>query len=130
MRKLMYLLPIVLLLCSGFTCHQSARISHGVAVSINDLQAAEISLHGLGQISDDEHRSLEQGFKTLAQADLSVRRCIASSGAPGCVDGAIDAVNALSSSTIIGVKNPDSKKQLQLLAQALIASLNTLRAAL
>lgn len=132
MRKVKALLTVTVLALAAcaFTCHKAANISHGVAVSINDLQAAEISLHQVGKVTDEEHQALQQGFKEVAQADIAIRKCIAASGAPGCVDAGIDEVNNLLNSKVTGIKNPDSRQQIQLLGQGLVTALTALKAAL
>jgi hypothetical protein len=130
LQPIIYLAVLVTLL-SAFTCHhQALQTSAGVAASLQALQQSEISLHTLGKVSDDEHRLLQEGFKTLYQTDKSVRQCLYTTNAPGCVDSAISAVNAFVSSKANGIKNPDSRQQITLLAQAVITSLNTLRAAI
>jgi len=94
------------------------------------LQDAEIALYNQKQITPDEHRLLQEGFKTLFQTDKSVRQCIYTTDAPGCVDAGIQAVNYFVTSKANGIKNPDSQKQMVILSQAVLISLNTLKAAL
>lgn len=130
-RTVLPLLLALVLLASGFTCHHAAlQSSTGVAASLKALQDGEITLHQQGTVSDSEHRMLQEGFKTIAQEDKVVRQCIYDSGAGGCVDEGIATVQNFLDSKVNGVKNPDSRKQIQLLGQSLITALNTLKAAL
>lgn len=129
--KILSIIPILALTLCAFTCsHTAATASHGVAASLNALQSAEIALYNAKQVTPSEHLTLEQGFKTLAQEDKAVRQCIATTDVPSCVDGGINAVNSFLASGVNGIKNPDSKQQIQLLGQALVTSLTTLKAAL
>jgi hypothetical protein len=125
------LVLLVALLLAGFTCnHQAAQVSLGVAASVNNLQSAEIRLHDIGKITDDEHRLLMEGFKTLAQTNIDVRRCIATTNTPTCVDAGINSINDFVDSKANGIKDPDSRTQMKLLAQAVITSLVALKSAL
>lgn len=133
MRQSKYLILtfLLLLLCSGFTCnHRAAQISLGVAASLKAAQNGEINLHNAKQISDDEHRTLQEGFKTLFQVDKDVRVCIANTNVSACVDTGTAAVNDFLNSKVNGIKNPDSKQAIQLLGQSIIIALTSLKAAL
>lgn len=130
-RHQLLLLILLLLLCSGFTCkHSALQTSTGVAASLTALQDGEIALHDNHTVTDTEHVTLEKGFKLLFQEDKVVRQCIYSIDAPTCVDSGIAAINNFVTSDVNGIKNPDSQTKMKLLAQAVIASLNTLKAAL
>lgn len=124
-------LTLTLLFLPGFICNKAMQSSVGVAASLKAFQDGEIAMHNIGKISDDEHTTLQKSFIMLAETDKQVRQCIYTSGSGDCVDIAVTAVNqVLSSPTVVGIKNPDSKQQIQLLGQSLITALNTLKAAL
>jgi hypothetical protein len=134
-KQAIYIIVITILVMtlSGFSCsrHQAMQTSAGIAASLKAMQDTEISLHNTGKVDDEEHRLLQQGFIFLAHADKDVRQCIYLSGAPTCVDAGINSVhNLLASPAVVGIKNHDSQQQMQLAGQALINSLNILKAAL
>lgn len=132
-RRITYVLVVatVALLLAAFTCHQAMQTSVGVAASLKAMQDGEIGLHNIGKIDDGEHRLIQQRFKALAQTDKSVRQCIYLQGGGACVDPGITAVQSmLESPEVIGIKNDDSRKQIEVLGQSLLTSLNALKAAL
>jgi hypothetical protein len=119
-------------LLSGFSCHhKSMQTSLGVSASLAALQNETDSLYKSGKIDYDENQLLEKQFKVLAQTSKDVRQCIYVSNTGSCVDVGINAINnMLAAHAVVGIKNPDSRNQIKALAEAVILSLNGLKAAL
>lgn len=131
-RKAVFLVVVLSLLLSGYTCNKQKALqtSSGVAASLKALQDGEIAAHQQGQVTDAEHRLLQEGLKSIAQEDKVVRQCIYASGAQSCVDSGIATVQVFLDSKVNGIKNPDSRVKMQLLGQSVITSLNILKGAL
>lgn len=132
MRKVKALIAVAVLgiVSCGFSCHQAAKVSRGAAATLAAMQDAEDSLHKAGKITDAEDKDLADAFLNLGNTGKSVNKCIGAGGGAPCVDVAIAAVEALVSTKIVGIKNPDSRNQIQLLAQSLMLALNNLKVAL
>ena len=129
--KLVSIILLVGLISSGFTCsHKAAITSRGVAASLVALQDSEIALHDQKEITDQEHMVIQEGFIAIAQAGIQVNRCIGAGTGAVCVDSGIAAVQTFINSPVAGIKNPASKAEITLAAQALITSLTVLKGAL
>ena len=125
---------MVSVLLMGFACQNKAAVaSRDIATAVKAFQTAEISLHqqkdaaGILKISDAEHLVIQKYIKAVAISGKAANNCIRASSGPACADQGIQAAQDLLNHGLAGIKNEQSKQQLQIIAQSILLAWNNFK---
>lgn len=122
------LVAIAVLLMAGFSCNSktAAVASRDVAASVKAFQTAEISLHKQGKVSDAEHINLQRYLIAVGTAGKAVDQCIRIGRGAGCVDIGLSASTDLLNQGVLPIQDAQTKQQLQVAGQLIVAAFNNL----
>lgn len=122
-RKLLAV-PLLALILMGAACEDDKFKRASLAVNdftigLQAFQEAEIAAHNSGYVDHPTHRAIQESVAKAAQASLvmteAIRNTRNSPGAVGGIQAALSATSTLLDTGLAGVKNPQTKAQLQAL---------------
>ena len=123
-NRKMLAVPLLALILMGAACEDDKFRRASLAVNdftigLQAFQEAEIAAHNQGYVDHPTHRVIQEAVAKAAQASLvmtqAIRNTRNSPGAIGGIKAALDATQSLLDTGLAGVKNPQTKSQLQAL---------------
>lgn len=128
---------LALVLCltlSAWQCNngyqKAGQLAKDAAATALAAQESEIAIHNLHEISDEDHRAIQQKFLALADAGQRLDKAInvAHNGgdATAALNEALNATNDLVTNGLSGIKNPEKQAALKLALLAVQTTLNNL----
>lgn len=136
-KKLRYagLVVMLALLTINATCDKYAKagqLAKDAAAGVLVAQQTEIVLFKQGRIDDATHKAIEAKFLELAEAgtklDLAINQQHSASGATAALQAALASVQDLSTSAILGIKDPNTQLEIKALLLAVQTTLNNIAA--
>ena len=122
-RKVMLVLPMLFLLlgaaCEDDKFKRASLAVNDFTIGLQAFQEAEIAARNAGFVDAPTHIKIQESVAKAAQASMvmteAIRNTRNSPGAVGGIKAALDSTQSLLDTGLAGVKNPQTKAQLQAL---------------